>query len=245
MEHIIRTEDLQKIYNSVDVGVHALKGVSLDVTSGEFIAIMGPSGSGKSTLFNILGCLDRPTEGRYWLEGKDISLLTEAEIADVRNRKVGFVFQNFNLLPKAKAIENVELPLVFSKDRYSRKHSRELAKLALNKVGLGDRENHYPAQLSGGEQQRVAIARAIVTDPLIILADEPTGNLDTEASKSIMKILHDINQNGKTILIITHELEVAEYSRRILNFKDGSILSDRCMKGFNRNTGVAEIGRRH
>lgn len=235
MENIIRTEDLHKIYKSTEVEVQALKGVSLEVKYGEFMAIMGPSGSGKSTLFNILGCLDKPTKGRYLLGEKDISDLSETEVATVRNNKIGFVFQNFNLLPKAKAVENVELPLVFSKNKMSRKVKRELARMALVKVGLEGRENHYPSQLSGGEKQRVAIARAIVNDPLIILADEPTGNLDTKSSQGIMKIFDDLNQNGKTILIITHELDIAKCSRRIIYFRDGEILSDNSTESLRDN----------
>lgn len=240
MENIIQTEGIHKTYKSTEVEVQALKGVSLDVKRGEFIAIMGPSGSGKSTLFNILGCLDNPTEGSYVLEEENISDLSETEVAAIRNSKIGFVFQSFNLLPKARAIENVELPLVFAKKRMSNKVKRELARTALYKVGLEGRESHYPSQLSGGEQQRVAIARAIVNDPLIILADEPTGNLDTQASQEIMKIFDALNKNGKTIMVITHEPDIARCSRRILYFRDGKILNDSRIESPRSNTRMIE-----
>lgn len=240
MENIIRTEDIHKIYKSTEVEVQALRGVSLEIKSGEFIAIMGPSGSGKSTLFNILGCLDTPTKGRYMLEEKDISDLSDTEVATVRNNKIGFVFQNFNLLPKAKAVENVELPLIFSKDKMSRRVKRELARIALVKVGLQGRENHYPSQLSGGEKQRVAIARALVNNPLIILADEPTGNLDSQSSQEVMEIFKTLNKNGKTILIITHELDVAKCSKRIVYFRDGKVSSDTTIESLRDNIRIME-----
>lgn len=238
MENIIRAEDIHKTYKSTEVDVQALKGISLEVRRGEFIAIMGPSGSGKSTLFNILGCLDQPTEGSYVLEDDSISDLSETEVAATRNSKIGFVFQSFNLLPKSSAIENVELPLVFSKKRMSNKVIRELARTALYKVGLEGRESHYPSQLSGGEQQRVAIARAIVNDPLIILADEPTGNLDTGTSQEIMEIFDALNRNGKTIMIITHEPDIARRTRRILYFRDGKVLNDSRIQTLRVNTSM-------
>lgn len=227
MKTIIRTENIHKIYKAGEVEVHALKGLSLEAYGGEFIAIMGPSGSGKSSLLNILGCLDKPTKGRYLLEEKDLSYLKESEVAAIRNKKIGFVFQNFNLLPRAKAIENVELPLLFSRNGLSPQTKRELAGEALFKVGLEGREDHYPSQLSGGEQQRVAIARAIVNDPIIILADEPTGNLDTKTSEDIMEIFETLNENGKTIIIITHEMDIATYARRTVFFRDGRVVQDK------------------
>lgn len=223
---IIRTEDIHKIYKAGEVEVHALRGLSLEVKLGEFIAIMGPSGSGKSTLLNILGCLDRPTKGRYLLEERDVSYLKETEVAAIRNKKIGFIFQNFNLLPRAKAVENVELPLLFSRNGIPPQSKKERAREALSKVGLEGRENHYPSQLSGGEQQRVAIARALVNDPIIILADEPTGNLDTKASRDIMRIFEVLNENGKTIILITHEMDIATYARRIILFRDGKVIQD-------------------
>lgn len=223
---IIRTEDIHKIYKAGEVEVHALRGLSLEVKLGEFIAIMGPSGSGKSTLLNILGCLDRPTKGRYLLEERDVSYLKETEVAAIRNKKIGFIFQNFNLLPRAKAVENVELPLLFSRNGIPTQSKKERAREALSKVGLEGRENHYPSQLSGGEQQRVAIARAIVNDPIIILADEPTGNLDTKASRDIMRIFEVLNESGKTIILITHEMDIATYARRIILFRDGKVIQD-------------------
>ncbi|MGB7291354.1 MAG: ABC transporter ATP-binding protein [Thermodesulfobacteriota bacterium] len=231
MENLIRTEDIYKTYISGQVEVHAIRGVSLEVKRGEFIAIMGPSGSGKSTLLNILGCLDKPTKGSYLLEGKDISSLKETEVAAIRNKKIGFVFQNFNLLPRAKAIENVELPLLFSRNGLPNKGKKEHAREAFISVGLEGRENHYPSQLSGGEQQRVAIARAIVNDPLIILADEPTGNLDTKSSEDIMEIFETLNQNGKTIILITHEIEIANYAMRQVHFRDGNVIRDNRIEG--------------
>lgn len=226
MKNLIKTEDIHKTYRSGEVEVHTIRGVSLEVKRGEFIAVMGPSGSGKSTLLNILGCLDKPTKGSYLLEGKDISRLKETEVAAIRNRKVGFVFQSFNLLPRAKAIENVELPLLFSRNGIPSKAKKERAREAFISVGLEGRENHYPSQLSGGEQQRVAIARAIVNDPLIILADEPTGNLDTKSGEDIMEIFETLNQNGKTVIVITHEIEIASYAMRQLYFRDGKVLRD-------------------
>lgn len=227
MDYLIRTEDIDKIYKAGEVDVHALKGVSLEVKRGEFIAIMGPSGSGKSTLLNILGCLDKPTMGRYFLEETDVSYLKETEVAGIRNKKIGFVFQNFNLLPRAKAIENVHLPLLFSKNGMSSKNKKERALEALYKIGLKGRENHYPSQLSGGEQQRVAIARAMINDPILILADEPTGNLDTKASRDIMTIFEALNEDGNTIIIITHEVDIAAYAKRIIFFSDGNIIEDK------------------
>ncbi|MBF8303557.1 MAG: transporter ATP-binding protein, putative transport system ATP-binding protein [Candidatus Dadabacteria bacterium] len=207
-----------------DVDVHALRGITLTIKKGEFISVMGPSGSGKSTFMNILGCLDKPTSGRYLLEGNDVSSLDKDELADIRNKKIGFVFQNFNLLSRSTAIENVELPLIYngiSSDKRS-KHAKE----ALFMLGLDGREKHYPTQLSGGEQQRVAIARAIINKPSIILADEPTGNLDSNTSIELMEIFKRLNKDGKTIIMITHETDIAAYAERVVMFRDGKAMKE-------------------
>ncbi len=230
-EPVIRLSDLTRVYQMGDTEVRALDGVSLDVSPGEFLAVMGPSGSGKSTFMNIVGCLDRPTSGRYVLEGVDVSTLDRNERAGIRNDKIGFVFQSFNLLARTSALENVELPLL-----YSRKHSlsdaEQLVKArgCLARVGLAERWDHTPAQLSGGQQQRVAVARALVNDPSIMLADEPTGNLDSKTSDEIMGIFQSLNEEGKTVVLITHEHDIAEYARRVVAFRDGRIVSDELMK---------------
>jgi len=221
---VLRIHELKRTFGSGDTAVHALRGVSFEVEEGEFIAIMGPSGSGKSTMMNQLGCLDRPSGGKYWVDGLEVSKMDDEELADLRNLKIGFIFQGFHLLPRTSAVENVELPLLYR--GIPQKKRRELCKEALTAVGLAHRFEHYPAQLSGGEQQRVAIARALVTKPKILLADEPTGNLDSETTLSVMNILQGLNDQGLTILLVTHEPEIACFMKRIIRFRDGAIQSD-------------------
>jgi putative ABC transport system ATP-binding protein len=222
---IIEAQEITKIYRLGDIKVSALSGVSLTIGKGEFVAVMGPSGSGKSTFMNILGCLDKPTDGKYLLEKIDIGNLERDELAGIRNKKIGFIFQGFNLLPRTSAIENVELPMLY--DGISVKDRRQRAMAALKSVGLEGREDHHPNQLSGGQQQRVAIARALVNDAPIILADEPTGNLDSKTSAEIMVLFVKLNTESKiTIILVTHENDIAAYSRRTIKFLDGSIVSD-------------------
>lgn len=224
---IISVRDLTKVYVLGEVKVHALRGVSLNIDAGQFIAVTGPSGSGKSTFMHILGCLDRPTSGQYVLEGRDVARLSRNELAAVRNHKIGFVFQGFNLLSRTSALENVELPLLYNgkSSRASVRHRRAMA--ALEAVGMKDRAHHHPNQLSGGQQQRVAIARALINEPSIVLADEPTGNLDTRTSIEVMEIFQRLNvERGITILLITHEHDIAEYAERIISFRDGKIVND-------------------
>ncbi|MSP13423.1 MAG: ABC transporter ATP-binding protein [Chloroflexi bacterium] len=224
-ESVIRIEHITKVYRMGEMEVHALRGVDLVIHKGELISIMGPSGSGKSTLMNILGCLDQPTDGQYWLDGQDVSRLKDDQLADVRNRKIGFVFQSFNLLPRTSALDNVELPLLYG--GISSKTRRQRAKAALEAVGLADRMRHKPNELSGGQQQRVAIARALVTNPAIILADEPTGNLDTKSGEEVMAIFQDLNiKQGITIIFVTHESEIASYTRRIIHIRDGVVQNE-------------------
>jgi putative ABC transport system ATP-binding protein len=227
MTPVISVRNLIKTYVVGEVEVRALRGVSLDVEPGEFVAITGPSGSGKSTLMHILGCLDRPTSGQYVLDGQDVSRMSKDQLAEVRNQKIGFVFQGFNLLSRTTALDNVELPLLYRGGiRTSERHRRAIE--ALNAVGLGQRSDHHPNQLSGGQQQRVAIARALITQPSILLADEPTGNLDTRTSIDVMGIFQRLNkERGITVLLITHEHDIAEYGTRIISCRDGHIVSDK------------------
>ncbi|HEX2054975.1 MAG TPA: ABC transporter ATP-binding protein [Nitrospiraceae bacterium] len=230
MAPLILCEDLWKIYRIGDVDVQALKGVNLTIAHGEFVAIMGASGSGKSTLMNILGCLDQPSRGRYWLDGIDVADAASDVLADMRNRRIGFVFQNFNLIPRTSALENAQLPLFYR--GLSLKDQRSRAAAALQRVGLAGREHHYPAQLSGGQQQRVAIARALVTGPALLLADEPTGNLDTESSRDIMTMLERLNHKDRiTVIVVTHDADVAAYASRRILIKDGTIQEDRVTSG--------------
>jgi len=230
-KELIRVENLTKIYRMGDNAVHALHCVSLRIEEGEFVAIMGPSGSGKSTFMNILSCLDRPTSGSYWLDGVDTSRLDRDQLAEIRNRKVGFVFQNYQLLARTSAVENVELPLLYS-DVPEREH-RQRSMDALREVGMQGREHHHPNQLSGGQQQRVAIARALVTRPQIIMADEPTGALDSHTSVEIMAILQKLNsEQGLSVVLVTHEADIAQYARRIIYFKDGFVVRDEGAREF-------------
>ena len=222
---VIRVEDVHKYYELGDNRVHALRGVSLEIARGEFVAVMGASGSGKSTFMNILGCLDQPTTGRYFLEGIDVSTLNKKQLAAIRNQKIGFVFQGFNLLARTTALENAELPAFYA--RVSQQERLRRAKAALAMVGLGDRMDHFPSQLSGGQQQRVAIARALVNEPSILLADEPTGNLDSRTSVEVMEILQNLNEaRGLTIVLVTHETDISTFAKRAVVFRDGKIRKD-------------------
>ncbi len=223
---VVKLIDVHKTYHTGDVDVRAVRGVSLEIQRGEFVALMGASGSGKSTLMNILGCLDRPTFGRYVLDEADVSVLDRDQLADIRNHKLGFVFQSFNLLPRTSARENVELPLLYGAHRLTNAQLREKADAVLAAVGLAGREDHHPSQLSGGQQQRVAIARALVNDPEVVLADEPTGNLDSRTGVEIMGIFQQLNERGITIIMVTHEQDIATYARRNVVMRDGLILKD-------------------
>ena len=221
---LIRAHGISKSYAMGEQTVHALRGVSLDIEDGDFVAIMGASGSGKSTLMNILGCLDQPSEGEYWLAGEEVEKMTQDQLASIRNRRIGFVFQQFNLLPRTSALENVELPMVYAGVKAADR--RALAIKALQRVGLAERGDHTPSELSGGQQQRVAIARALVNSPQLILADEPTGALDTKTSEDIMQLLAALNAQGMTVVIVTHESDIAAWARRKLVFRDGQIVED-------------------
>jgi len=226
----IRLENVHKIYDLGEIQVAALRGVSLEIYPGEFVAVMGASGSGKSTLMNIIGCLDRPSRGKYFLDGKDVSGLTKDELAAIRSRKIGFVFQQFNLLPRTSALENVELPTIYAGVPIEERDRR--AEEALKRVGLAERADHFPSQLSGGQQQRVAIARALVNSPSLLLADEPTGNLDSRTSVEIMEILQGLNdEHGLTVVIVTHEPDIAQFAKRALEFRDGRLKKDVLIKG--------------
>jgi len=235
---VIEVKGLSKRYVMGDQVVNALKDVDLTIDQGEFVAIMGPSGSGKSTFMNLIGCLDRPTAGEYLLDGKNVAQMNDNQLADVRNTYIGFVFQNFNLLPRTSAIKNVELPLMYAGVR----NRAERAQKALEIVGLGQRVHHKPSELSGGQQQRVAIARAIVNNPVLILGDEPTGNLDTRTSEEIMSVFQDLNSEGKTVVIVTHEEDIARHCKRIIRFRDGKILVDeRVQNPINAKDIIAEL----
>lgn len=236
MASLIECDDIWKIYRVGDVEVQALRGLSLAINQGEFVAIMGSSGSGKSTLMNIIGCLDQPTKGRYRLNGIEVGNLRADQLADIRNQQIGFVFQSFNLIPRTSALENAQLPLFYR--GLSLREQRAKAAAALHRVGLNGREHHFPTQLSGGQQQRVAIARALVTNPSLLLADEPTGNLDTQSSQEIMAILGGLNQEGITIILVTHEVDIATHAHREVVMKDGQVLSDRRTHAGSHTVGV-------
>ncbi len=226
-EIIIQTIDLKKVYGEGDAEVIALHGIDITIHQGEFVAIMGPSGSGKSTLMNILACLDRPTEGQYILAGEDVSEYSRTELALIRSQRLGFVFQSFNLLPRVTALENVMMPMIYRREnRIGSAEREEKALAALESVGLGERVDHLPSELSGGQQQRVAIARALINDPLLILADEPTGNLDSKSTEEILGLLHDLHDHGRTIVMVTHEPNVAHHTERIITIRDGELFSD-------------------
>ncbi len=227
-ETLIRVESLHKFYEMGDNRVHALRGISLDIRRGEFVAIMGASGSGKSTLMNLLGCLDKPSEGHYRLDGTDVAKLSRVELARIRNERIGFVFQGFNLLSRTTALENVELPLIYAGIGAKERHRR--SREALERVGLGERIHHIPSQLSGGQQQRVAIARALVNNPALLLADEPTGNLDSRTSVEIMQVFQELNEKDNlTIILVTHEPDIAEYAKRTITFRDGHVTRDQAV----------------
>lgn len=235
MTKMIKTTEITRMYQMGTETVHALNGVSIEINKGEYVAFMGPSGSGKSTLMNIIGCLDTPSGGTYILNNNDVSHLTENELAEIRNREIGFVFQTFNLLPRATSLENVALPLIYA--GYGRDTREEMAYQALENVGLGDRATHKPNELSGGQRQRVAIARALVNNPSIILADEPTGNLDSKTSYDIMDLFQKLHDAGNTIIMVTHEEEIAKYAHRIIRLRDGLVESDE----INKNAKRAEV----
>lgn len=230
---LIETKDLWKTYQMGAETVHALRGVSMTIEKGEYVAIMGPSGSGKSTLMNLIGCLDTPSKGEYYLNDRRVSQMNDDELANIRNREIGFVFQTFNLLPRATALHNVELPLIYNGTTTQAR--KEMAYRALDRVDLGDRVTHKPSELSGGQRQRVAIARALVNDPSLLLADEPTGNLDSKTSIEIMKLIDELHRQGNTIIIVTHEPDIAQHARRVLSILDGQIAEDRAVPEKERN----------
>lgn len=240
---VVQLRDIRKTYRSGDLEVHAVRGISLDIQPGEFVAIMGASGSGKSTLMNTLGCLDRPTGGTYYFDGVDVSSLDREARADLRNQKLGFVFQGFNLLARTSALENVELPMLYAPKRAGAAEMKRRALAALAIVGLAERSDHFPSQLSGGQQQRVAIARALVNEPRLLLADEPTGNLDSRTSIEVMGVFQRLNEQGITLVMITHELDVANYCKRILVVRDGLVVRDEPVQ--NRSIASAELAKLH
>ncbi|MFT6210814.1 MAG: putative ABC transport system ATP-binding protein [Bacteroidia bacterium] len=224
MKDVIRTENIAKVYVMGMEEVHALRDITVTIKQGEYVALMGPSGSGKSTLMNMIGCLDTPSNGQYFLDGQDVSRMTDNQLAEVRNKKIGFVFQTFNLLPRSTALDNVTLPLIYA--GFSKSDRAVRGEKVLNQVGLGDRMTHQPNELSGGQRQRVAIARALVNNPALILADEPTGNLDSKTSVEIMGLFEEIHRNGNTIVVVTHEEEIAQHAHRIIRLKDGLVETD-------------------
>jgi putative ABC transport system ATP-binding protein len=236
-EYVIRVEALKKIYATGKTEVHALRGVDFAVERGEMVAIMGASGSGKSTLMNILGCLDKPTSGSYWLDGVRADGMNKDQLADIRNAKIGFVFQGFNLLARTSALDNVELPLLYG--QHHRRDTKAAARAALERVGLGERLDHEPSELSGGQQQRVAIARALVTQPALVLADEPTGNLDSQTSVEVLALFQELNDQGITVVLVTHEHDIAEYTRRVVELRDGHIIRDEPIG--NRRIAAADV----
>src|SRR5258708_26299528 len=239
----VRLVGVPQVYRNGEMEVSAVRGVSLEIKRGEFVALMGASGSGKSTLMNILGCLDRPTSGEYFLDHADVSGLNRDQLADIRNRKIGFVFQNFNLLPRTSARENAELPLIYSAQHLSNAQIRERADHVLTSVGLAGREDHHPSQLSGGQQQRVAIARALINEPEILLADEPTGNLDSRTSIEIIAIFQQLNERGITVIMVTHEPDIAAYAKRNVMMRDGLILDDHLVS--QRSDAESQLQREH
>jgi len=241
MNAVIKLEDIHKVYRTGEVDVHAVRGVSLEIKPGEFVAVMGASGSGKSTLMNIIGCLDRATRGTYLLDGTDVAQLDRDDLADIRNQKIGFIFQGFNLLSRTSALENVELPMLYVHRHVPGHEQRDRALAALEIVGLADRADHHPNQLSGGQQQRVAIARSLVNKPALLLADEPTGNLDSQTSIEIMGVFQKLNDEGITVVMVTHEIDIAHYTKRMVVMRDGRIVTDALVE--NRSKAEQELQR--